>query len=74
MIVIIENEGFHESKDIDTVITFIRQSNPFVSICLWGRSMGAAASNSISYLAIKYLSEDPTIQLAILDSPFSSIR
>lgn len=41
---IIENEGFHEALDIDTVISFIRQNNPLISICLWGRSMGAAAS------------------------------
>ena len=47
-IVCIENEGFHESKDISTVVSFVRQANPIISICLWGRSMGAAASKLIN--------------------------
>lgn len=49
------------------VIEHLRGLNSCMTICLWGRSMGAVA-------ALQYVKKNNDISLAVYDSPFSSLR
>nr|CCA24963.1 serine protease family S09X putative [Albugo laibachii Nc14] len=59
--------GYHEQRDIATVVEYIRSEQEDCKIVLWGRSMGAVAS-------LLYAEKDPAISVLVLDSPFSSLR
>jgi hypothetical protein len=49
------------------VIEYLRNSNRFSTIALWGRSMGAAT-------ALLHGERDPSIAAMVLDSAFSNLQ
>ncbi|OQS05141.1 serine protease family S09X [Thraustotheca clavata] len=59
--------GYHEKRDIDLVLAYLRESNHVSNIVLWGRSMGAVA-------ALLCAQEDHDITALVLDSPFSCLK
>lgn len=59
--------GWNESKDLKSVIQYLRDSGSVSTIGLWGRSMG-------SVTALLYASTDPSIAGMVLDSPFMSLK
>ena len=58
--------GWYEKYDVEVVVDYLKNSEKYSKICLWGRSMGAVT-------ALMYCSENPKIACAIYDSPFSSL-
>ncbi|EQC39119.1 hypothetical protein SDRG_03327 [Saprolegnia diclina VS20] len=59
--------GYHEKRDIDVVLTHLRDSGEVSNVILWGRSMGAVA-------ALLCSQSDTNITALVLDSPFSSLK
>lgn len=49
------------------VVEHLRSLNSTITVCLWGRSMGAVA-------ALQYAKKNNDIGLAVYDSPFCSLR
>lgn len=58
--------GWHEKKDLKTVVSFLRDNRQISCIGLWGRSMGAVTS-------LLYGADDPSIAGMVLDSAFSNL-
>jgi hypothetical protein len=58
--------GWYEQEDVQTIITWLRNSGKVSTIGLWGRSMGAST-------ALMFGHRDPSIAAMILDSPFSDL-
>ena len=56
--------GFHESRDLKTVIDFVEKIPGVGAIGLWGRSMGAATTMIYSH-------RDERIKAIVMDSPFA---
>ena len=56
--------GFHESRDLKTIIDFIEKIPGVGAIGLWGRSMGAATTMIYSH-------KDERIKAIVMDSPFA---
>jgi hypothetical protein len=60
--------GVKEALDIRCVLKHVKdRSRVSNKVCLWGRSMGAVA-------VLRHISEGKDVALAVLDSPFSSLR
>lgn len=59
--------GWYEREDLQTVITYLRNSGQVSTIGLWGRSMGAIT-------AMMHADRDPSIAGLVLDSGFASLR
>lgn len=59
--------GYHERRDFEGAIDFLRERNPDARVVLYGVSMGAAA-------ALLATEETPDVAAVIADSPFSSIE
>lgn len=53
--------GFDESKQVQTVVNYLRKKN--YNVFLWGRSMGAAS-------ALLY----GKVDVIVVDSPFRSVK
>jgi len=59
--------GYHEERDLHSVLAHLRENCGVTSIGLWGRSMGAVT-------AILCTETDPGIAACVLDSPFGDFR
>jgi dipeptidyl aminopeptidase/acylaminoacyl peptidase len=59
--------GFHESRDLKTIIDFIEKIPGVGAIGLWGRSMGAATTMIYSH-------RDERIKAIVMDSPFADFN
>uniref|UniRef100_A0A7S0R1L5 PH domain-containing protein n=1 Tax=Pyramimonas obovata TaxID=1411642 RepID=A0A7S0R1L5_9CHLO len=59
--------GYYEEDDVRVVCDYLRAKLGISQIALWGRSMGAVTA------ALYITTRDPTIECAILDSPFTSL-
>lgn len=59
--------GIHETKDLETIVSYIRKEWGIKYIALWGRSMGAVT-------ALRYAAIDKRICCVISDSPFSNLK
>lgn len=59
--------GHFEEKDLQVVLEHLRKSGRVGEIGLWGRSLGAIT-------AINRLRRDPSITVAVIDSPFTNLR
>ena len=59
--------GYHEWKDVEEVYKYLRTLDKVKEIGLWGRSMGAVT-------ALRYLKVNTDIKVAIMDSPFKSLK
>jgi len=59
--------GQNETRDLGTVLKFLRDSGTITSIALWGRSMGASTSIFVA-------AKDPHLTACVLDSPFTRLR
>jgi pimeloyl-ACP methyl ester carboxylesterase len=59
--------GYHEEKDVEVAIRYLRESGTTSSIGIWGRSMGAVAG-------IFRAADDGEIAACVLDSPFSDLE
>jgi len=59
--------GYHEEKDLQTVLNHLRSLKSVASIGLWGRSMGATTS-------ILCAAKDHNLAACVLDSAFRDLR
>ncbi|OHT00430.1 Clan SC, family S9, unassigned serine peptidase [Tritrichomonas foetus] len=58
--------GYYERDDVECAISYLRVNYGVCKVALWGRSMGAATTFFV-------IDSDPTISVAIADSPFCSL-
>lgn len=61
--------GFHEQNDVEAVVEYLLHTQKISSICLWGRSMGAATS-----VLFAARNRYPELVCLVLDSPFASLK